>query len=459
MKKILALSATLLTVAACDFGDTNVDPAKLSDVQLPFLLPSAEAHVGFTRGAIGARNAGIIMQYFEGTDAQQLQYTSYTMPADTYNNMWRTGLYGGAMKDLNKIIVDTDAAVEGSLNAPYYSGIAKVLMADMLGMSTSFFGDVPFRNAFRGEEGITEPEYDLQEQNFEDIQRLLDEAIAELSGDEGDIVPGADDYIFGGDNEAWIATAYTLKARYHLMLSRKGQANVDAARTALANAISSNADNAYHPFGAALTASNPFFQFETDRSNTMILADYFVGLMEGDPRESLVVINDNRFANGFWTSATSPVKIANYAEVKFMEAEIAQRSGDFGGAGVALAEAVRANMEEMGVDEADISGYLSGLAAVTAGDAGLEVIINEKYKGLYPQTIPWADYRRTGFPTITPDPNFNESLTPSGSIPRRVLYPESEVNFNLANLDVARTRQDRDGNGLLLDDQLWAFIP
>ena len=50
----------------------------------------------------------------------------------------------------------------------------------------------------------------------------------------------------------------------------------------------------------------------------------------------------------------------------------------------------------------------------------IKVVITEKYKSLYGNAPieAWVDYRRTGYPELTPNPDAVPSLNPSGIIPR-----------------------------------------
>ncbi|MEO9873078.1 SusD/RagB family nutrient-binding outer membrane lipoprotein [Ekhidna sp.] len=444
---VALLLATLVIVPSCDFGDTNIDPQNLAEVNLNLVLPSAIAQVGFNNGAIASRNPGIIMQYFEGTDAQQLGYTSYLMPDITFNNLWRTGFYGGAMKDLDLIIKQAP-----DQNAPYYSGIAKVLMANSLGLATSFFGDIPYSNAFQGEDGVLSPAYDDQETIMNTVFALLAEARTDLATDGGDIVPTSDDLIFGGDNDAWLATAWALEARYRLMMSAKGATNYTAALTAVGNAFTSNDDNAYLVFDASANGANPLNQFHRDRSNTMVLTGYFMGQMSGDPR--LALIREPGSTAGFapttfWGKQDAPTVIINYAELKFIEAEALRMTGGSDAAVLAaVKDGIAANMNDMGVSAEDRDNYLLG---ITGSD--LAAIIGEKYKALYPQNIAWDDYRRTGFPAITPNVDGNQGLNPHNGIPRRFIYPNSEKNLNTDNVNAAIENQNSD----LMDQALWVF--
>jgi len=444
--KILTVLMSLAILTSCDFGDTNEDPEALGDVSLNLVLPSAIAQVGFNNGAVASRNPGIIMQYFEGTDAQQLQYTSYNMPDNTFNNLWRTGLYGGAMKDLDLIITQAEEQ-----NAPYYAGIGKVLMASSLGMATTFFGDVPYSDAFLGEEGTLQPAYDTQEEIYNTILSLLTSAVTDFETAGGEILPGGDDLVFGGDASAWLKTTYALQARYYLHLGGKSNANYQNALDALSNAFTSNADNAQVPFENTVTGANPLWQFHSQRSNTMVIADYFLGELSGDPRLPLVLEpgTGSGFApSTYWGAQNAPTVIINYAECKFIEAECLFRQGNTAGARMALEAGISANMDQMGVSAADRDLYLFAL-----GNTSLETIIEEKYKGLYPNNNAWNDFRRTGFPDITPNADNAEGLNPGGDIPQRFIYPNSEKELNTDNVQTAIGRQGSD----LMNETLWIF--
>ena len=65
----------------------------------------------------------------------------------------------------------------------------------------------------------------------------------------------------------------------------------------------------------------------------------------------------------------------------------------------------------------------------------------------------WNDYRRTGFPTLVANAQGVNGSNPSGVIPRRFIYPDSERLSNKASYDAAISNQ----GGGLLDDDIWAF--
>jgi hypothetical protein len=67
--------------------------------------------------------------------------------------------------------------------------------------------------------------------------------------------------------------------------------------------------------------------------------------------------------------------------------------------------------------------------SVGAANITLKQIIMQKYVALFCNPETWTDWRRTGYPTLTP--------VTGTQIPRRFPYPQSERQFNLQNLNAA----------------------
>ncbi len=74
---------------------------------------------------------------------------------------------------------------------------------------------------------IYTPVLDKQQDIYEDIFSLLDEAIANLDKTSVYTPLGIQDMIYGGDTESWKKFAYGLKARYTMRLSHKTPAYND----------------------------------------------------------------------------------------------------------------------------------------------------------------------------------------------------------------------------------------
>ncbi|MBT1698759.1 RagB/SusD family nutrient uptake outer membrane protein [Fulvivirgaceae bacterium PWU4] len=452
----------LLILMACDFGDTNTDPTRLQDVDVWNILPAAQAQSARNAGSIGARVTGTVIQHFKGTSLQPESYMNYVLDENIIDDYWRTGLYVGAMKDCNIIIQKSNAQ-----NLPHYRGVAKVLMAYNLALATSLWGDVPYSDAFQGEANLT-PLYDTQQEVYATIQRLLDEALFDFARSPGLFAPKADDLVFGGNMARWAATARALKARYYLHLTKVDNDAAVKALTELAmGSIGSNSLQPDFPFENTPNGGNPLAFFAVDRAGQMELGTYLVNLMtsRNDPRLTYYgarsgSVYDISGTGVFWTTYTTPIPLISYAEVEFIRAEAYLRLGDDVKAAESLKKAITANMTRIGLTETAYQNYVNTQGAFSAQQTyedRLKQIVEQKYIALYGQgTIEaWVDYRRTGYPVLTPTPNAQTSFFSEGVpvIPRRYLYPQSERSANHAHYLEAIERQ----GGHKLDNDLWAF--
>jgi len=463
---ILVFITGVFATTSCKFGDINVNPNSLAGSALKDQLPNVMGQTVFTIGASGSRAIGLIMQHYFGVEAQQQAMMNYVIDDNTFNNLWSFGLYGaGALSGTDVMI--NQAIVE---EQPHYVGIGKVLMAVNLSIATDSWGEVPYSQAFKGGEGeeFFKPILDSQESVYTSIQSLLDEAITELNKPEVAGGPGSDDLIYDGDVDAWIQTAYALKARYYMHLSKRDGQAASKALNALSNAYTSNSEESmFTSFGGqGAVDANPYGQFGDQRPNTLAIWPGFEEKMEtkSDPRKADYMAFDGTnwiYFTGsdglFWSSYASPLPIISYSETLFLFAEALLRDGDASGAETALADAIEANMEQLGIASADYAAYVASYADLggLSTEQALERIIDEKYFAMYAQGFMeiWCDYRRTGYPALTPNPAGVNGSNPSGVIPRRWLYPTDEKFSNTENVEEAIARQGGD----LLDDDMWAY--
>jgi hypothetical protein len=457
-KSYILLVCLIFGLGACDkkLDELNIDPTKLTDVELRLMLPEIISQAIFNEGTNQNRIAGIIMQQFEGIDAQQLQYTSYVLGEDAVNNFWRFGLYTGVLRSC-QVILDK-AAEEG---ATYYSGVARVIMANQYGIATSIFGDIPFSEALLGTDNL-KPVYDSQESVYAGVQTMLDDAIRDLTDGAG---YAGGDLIFDGDAAAWIATAKALKARYYMHTGKRNGSAYGTALIELSGAFQSLDAQPQFTFESSETANWALAKFGIERPSTLGISGNFVSVMDNDPRQPhymedlggpLFDFYNGTNADLTWAQNTSTIPMISYVEVKFIEAEaIARTGGTQGDIEAALSAGITASMMQAGASDYDQyvtdNSDLSGLDM----DGMIQKIMMEAYKAYFGYAFheTWANYRRTGFPVLTHHPNGTNGFNPSGVVPRRLLYVESESQTNSANVEDARARQ----GGGLLDQDVWAF--
>lgn len=424
----LACSALAFIFISCNSwidSSINNDPNNARDVSMNLLLPSIEANYAYNMGGDIGRFASLFTRHHSGNDRQHLVIYNYTFKESDDDNVWGN-LYSGCLNDCNILIKKADAS-----NSPYYGGVARVLMANMMGTATDLWGDIPYSQAFLGNAN-EKPKFDTQESVYTAIQTLLDDAIVNLNAKTSTFKPGAEDNIYAGNITKWKKLAYTLKARYFLHLSKKNTSAYANALTAIASGLAANADDCQFAFGSDASANNPWFQFVDSRGGDIGIDPFFKSMMLTlkDPRFP-AYSPDSVSLGTFYAGASSPVPFATYTESKFIEAEAKLKTGDLVGAKTAYVDAVKASMTRTGVAQVSQDAYLAQTTIVPAGDITLDFIQTQKYIALYTQSETFTEWRRTGIPVIPP--------VTGTQIPRRFPYPQQERLYNGVNLSTVAT--------------------
>lgn len=429
---LLCLAITAI-LGSCDKwidSSLNVDPNNLSTASLNVILPTAETGLAYQMGGDIGRYAGVFTQQYTGIARQHAGFYSYVFTESDVNNIWEFNMYAGCMKDMSDVIT-----IARNASAPHYQGVGEILMAFSLGTMSDLWGDIPYSDCFKGNGNLT-PSYQSQQEIYTTIQGLLDSALIHCAAAQSNFKPGADDLIFGGAMGKWTMVATVLKARYTLHTAKQDAGAYAKVLAALsANSMTSNDDDAQVPFGTVETEANPLYQFMTQRGD-IAMGPIIIGLMDTlDPRLSSFADPDGNSkystesAPGtFFASISSAVPLVTYAEAKFIEAEAAFQTGDKARAHAAFIEGITASCAKTGADSATIAAFLA-MPKIDPGEATftLQNIMEQKYIAMFTQSESWTDWRRTGFPTLTP-------ITGS-QVPRRFPYPQSERNRNRAQLE------------------------
>ena len=130
----------------------------------------------------------------------------------------------------------------------------------------------------------------------------------------------------------------------------------------------------------------------------------------------------------FTYSGAAPQRMFSFAEYNFIRAEAALM-GAPGDPQAFFTAGITASMQEVGVNAVAIADYLlyNGTLSGTTAQK-LKQIVEEKYVALFGVSMEsWSDYRRTGYPVITPPADKNPQVT---AVPRSLLYPQNEVDRN-----------------------------
>jgi len=433
--------------------DLNIDPNQASEVSMNTLLPSIEGHLAYVLAGgntiIGYQ--AIWLQQLDGIARQSLAHTNYIMLPTSISLLFDL-TYSQAMMDAMVLI---DLANEQ--NSPHNLGVAKICLAICLGQLTDVFNDIPWSEALQGIADPT-PAYDSQEFIYEEIHRLLDEAIEHLL--ESNESVGIDgDYFYNGDPVLWLKAAHALKARYYLHLTkRKGNQAYQNALNELELAFTSNIDDMQFNFGSGASESNPLYQFMRDWADVRMGA-YFIDMLKeyNDPRLAVYAYPDDNEeytgsvpgsgnASASWpgpavAEAESPTYLITYVELLFMKAEIIYQTGnDEIQVREILIQAVTESLDKLSVyDESWLAEYASSIADLQGIDL-FEEVMTQKYIATFYQPEVYHSWRRTGFPLIPLNPNGAE-----GQIPRRFPYSSYEQSFNKENVP----------QGVSITDRVW----
>jgi Starch-binding associating with outer membrane len=437
----VASSLTALIASCSQWIDPNIntDPNNPSAVSITTQLPSIEGSLAFTNGGQISRFACMFTQQFIGSDRQHAGYYEYLITENDIGPAIWDNYYSVVQKNAQNLI---QQAGSGS---PYYRGAGRVLLAYGMAAVTDVWGDAPFSETFRLQRdgtGVLVAKFDSQQAIYTALQLQLDSAIIDLNSPTNAIafdysIGGAPvDALYGGDKQKWLRAAWTLKARLAIHTTKRNGASAsqDALRF-LQRGLQSNGDNMQFAFGTSAATPNPLFGFMRDR------ADIDIGpMMEkmlnslNDPRTpafAAVDVGKVSAGNGdgfgaLVASGNSSVMLLSFTEAKFIEAEANQRLGNTDAARTAFIDAVNASLAATGVSADDAKAYTDQTSVVPASGITLQRIMEQKYIALFTQPEVWTDWRRTGFPVLTP--------VSGSAVPRRLLIPQSERLYNGANV-------------------------
>jgi len=452
---ILLAAFTGMSQGCKDYFDKNDNPNQVQQPPINAMLSTATHKAGLN----GQRFASFNTFY-----AQYQASASAGGATDTYqitdqSLQWDNAYY--AMADLHDMIGKAEAS-----GATEHLGVAQLLMGYTLGLVADTWGSAPYSEAF-GLNGALTPKYDSEEQLYQTSVTLIEQSIANLQKTDATIsLDAASDLIHGGNRAAWLKTAYGIQARFLNKISKKAAYNPASVLAAVEKSYVSNAEDAGM---AVFTGINPWAQLAVSNAGALLggwLSDNFIDHMNGvkygllDPRIAKIT---DKTVNGIYkgtrngagnlgpaantvldenyislisplTNKTSPLFVITYAELKFIEAEAAFRSGPAGKARAyaAYLAGITANMDKLEVSAADRDAYLTNpIVSVGVENLTLALIFKEKYAATYLSADAWNDVRRHDY-------QYKDFKLPEGAvIPnfiRRVAYPSGERAENASNV-------------------------
>lgn len=474
MKKYISIVAVaILMFAACkpgDFGDVNTNPYSLSKISTRSMLTNVLQNLPGT--AFGITTANFYAQYLsEGPYPGGSLYNA--------KNFDFNGMYSGPLFDLQKIIDKNSgtpitgielSSEPGADGAPANQiAVARILKAYYFWWMTDRWGDIPYSEALKGSANFT-PKYDKQQDIYTALFKEFKDAAAQIQPTQTGV---GGDILFHGDMNSWKTFANTCRLMMALRLNKAANAATGSAEfnAAVTSGVINSVDedvrynylagdpNNYNPFYANYTVG-----LRNDYAISKTLVDYMspkgdarlkvygevlpsgnvVGLSYGSSAARNIPNVYSRVGDKF-RGAGSPALIFSYAQVLFAKAEAAKMGWLPGGDVAAAAfynDAIKASFDTYGVSSG-YTAYISNPDVVYNPTTGLSQIMTEKWVHLYLNGYEaWTDWRRTGFPVLTPAP---DAVDPRG-IPVRQGYGTNEKTINAASYNEAVARQGADDN-------------
>jgi len=479
MKRIIIyLTVLLVLVTSCvDFLSVDEkNPNQASAVPANLLLPAA---LNSTANIITNPDNFFFVYVWHGclaisaTYVQPTALTQYNLINSSYQGNWNNSYINLQNYDyVDKVAVDT--------KDNYFKAIAKIMKVYIYQNLVDMYGNIPYSQALKTDEGILKPEYDNQKTIYEDLVVQLDNAMDLITSAPADANEVGDfDIIYDGDMNLWWKFANTLKLR--ILINQSGMTGRSAyITTALAtkphtavdfigvgegamsnpgylqtagkmnpfwenfyqqdNALQSDGLQYYAPNQDAcdflLDNNDPraFRFFEANPAGT-IRGSYFGALLLEPPASTSIL------GPGLLRAYNQDAPILTDFESLFLQAEAVQRGLLSGDAKGLYETAVTQSIIYMGGVDGNASSAAAYLAQASkplvnfdAATDKIKLIITQKWcalNGISAMPI-WTDYRRTGFPDfihLSQDPARKANIPPV-----RLLYPQTEISTNNENV-------------------------
>lgn len=481
-KSIVQIALAILFALSCtkNFDELNTNPGLVSEkmIKTDNLFSRVQKISLFAIPEFGrvSEFAGFMSNESSGFPFQNEDY------GDPFTSHYRSYL-----SNINEIIRLTQNPEQRNKNA-----MARIFRVWLFQNLTDSYGDIPYFEAARsGDDFVASPKYDKQEDIYKDMLKELKEAAAQLTSDPSQENYGNADLLFGGDTEAWkrLANSLRLRLAVRVRFADNSLAQQNISEVINQPLIAVNEENAkllsepkdapnrdnrspiINSINAGVTLGNYFsftvlevlavnndprmpvyFQLPKEIDASSIVPYRARPINPSGPINARYSRDSVSFIGTFFEASRFTFNMLTAAEVCFLKAEAVLEGLATGDANALYRAGIRTAMEQYGVPEPSIDGFLLTSAATLTGtnEQKLEQIIVQKYISLiYESTEAWTEYRRTGYPKMWLGSGPTDT---DGKVPRRLTYPADEYSKNGANVQEA---VDRLTGGDKLTSRMW----
>lgn len=495
----------LLLGTSCDeqnLLDLNINDNAVEDIDMRYLLSLGTLRIGgeYENTRANMLYAATMIQHTAST-AGYFSGDKYFYSSQ-YSGAYMERHFTDVIRLFSHVITKTnDIPDEANVNAA-----ATVLRVFDLLRMTDMHGDIPYTQAgygLLGEENWF-PKYQSQQEVYTLMIADLKAARDKFSPSARAL--GSQDFLYNGDISKWKKFANSLLMRMAMRMSNVDAATAQAVFTEAnsSGAFTSNDDIAFihyapGPQGVNRNGLNDGYWNTYKYSRDCKISETFLNWMKanndprlmiitggvGNPDEASTWITDPEkqigLPNGYnstnlvdavpagtldgfatvqqnfsmlnlkYLDWEDPYYLISYAEVELMRAEAALKGWITTPASAHFSNGVAAAISSwvvfdpsFGKTGPEIQSYIANRGFDTASATDKLRLIGEEYwAATYLNDIEsWSNWRRTGYPTLTPtnDPNAFEG----NFIPRRLRYWESEIGANPENYQAAVSRMGGD---------------
>ena len=484
MKNIaIIFSILIFSLSSCsEFLDVNENPNYPAEVEDYLILPSAQAGIASVMSADYGLIGSFWAQHWaqNNTSSQYKIFETYTLSSsegrvkDSYLSMYRDGLGD------NEII---HLRAEKEENWGLYL-MTSTLKAYGFQYLVDLYGNVPYDEAFKGEEGNFTPIINNGEDVYASIYALLNKALEKDLSDFVSVRYTNSDLLLGANISDWTDFANTLKLK---IILRQYAVNTAWANTELTSLLANGTfltrDVALTNFEDADSKSNPLFEADQRQLNTsnniranstfttylkansdsrlqalfQVIGGNIDGMITGSYEIPSTVWNAPDVISKPFLTATMPVYLMTLAETNLLLAEAYLRLGDAVTAENYYVNGVLSSFARMGADTTGMGLFSNVYQFPTTGfNAQLKAIIMQKWidaaEGQRGAEA-FIDFVRTGYPepaapdiqaaiTVGRDTDLPDNYIPgtliyskkgasNGNFPVRLPYSDAELNYNI----------------------------
>lgn len=426
----------------------NIDPNNPTSVNAETLLRGIELANISVQVSHVQRITAMWMGQYKGATLLYKNLGEYSISGEESNDTW-TYIYQSIAKQASVIRAKLP-------NNKSYSGITKIIEANALGTAAALYGDIPFSE--RANDAFPIPKFDKQVDAYAGIQKLLDEAIIDLTAVSASAVI-SNDIFFAGKSTTWLRIAYTLKARY--FMETRDYAKAYAAALNGINALNVSwkfippalvADGDFNLLNTLIDQRGGFLATAGSYMHEKLMKAAVVGNRNNaktneDARLKYYKITGTAASTEMGVAAkNAPMPLVTYEENLLILAEAGLRTVGFAegllqlnklravlktNLGLAAAPATGGTILYEPYVAADFNaGGIENKGTLSPDKALMKEIIEERYVSLYGTILPFNDARRLRKAENDVNVPITFTTPTATQHPERVIYAQNEINAN-----------------------------